>query len=150
MSAHDTPATVPDSAVTILSLAYLLAAGAGAAIAIREGLPGAFLGRTTGRTAREDFLLGAGTALSPGLGMLIVQATLTLLARRSGRAGVVGTAGLALIGAGATVGALGEPIVWRVLSPRGFDPPQTALVAAMITLSVALSGASVRALRREA
>ncbi len=66
MTAHDAAATARGSAMTILSLAYMLAAGVGAAVAIREGLPGAFLGRTTGRTAREDFLLGAGTALSPG------------------------------------------------------------------------------------
>ena len=150
MTIHDTPATARTSAVTTLSLAYILAAGVGAAVAIREGLPGAFLGRTTGRTAREDFLLGAGTALSPGLAMLAAQAALTLLARRGGRAGAVGAGGLALVGAGATVGLLGEPLAWRVLSPCGFDPPKAALVAAMAALSLAICGASVRALRREA
>ena len=149
MTARDTPATARGSPLTILSLAYLLSAGAGAAVAIRAGLPGAFLGRTTGRTAREDFLLGAGTALSPGLTMLAAQAALTLLARRGGRAGAVGAAGLALLSAGATVGLLGEPIVWRVLSRRGFDPPKAALVAIMIALPVALCAASVRALRRQ-
>jgi hypothetical protein len=148
MTAHDTPATARRSAMTILSLAHILAAGASAAVAIREGLPGAFLGRTTGRTARGDFLLGAGTALSPGLAMLAAQAALTLLARRGGRAGAVGAAGLALIGAGATVGLLGEPIVWRVLSRRGFDAPKAALVAVMIALPVALCRTSVHTLRR--
>ena len=148
MTAQDTPATARASAMTILSLAYILAAGAGATVAIREDLPGAFLGRTTGRTAREDFLLGAGTALSPGLAMLAVQAALTLLARRGGRAGAVGAAGLALLGAGATVGLVGEPIVWRVLSRRGFDPPKAALVAVLIVLPLAMLGASLHTLRR--
>jgi hypothetical protein len=148
MTVHDTPAARRGPTVTILSLAYILAAGTGAAVAIREDLPGAFLGRTTGRTARGDFLLGAGTALSPGLAMLAAQAAFTLLARRGGRAGAVGAAGLALLGTGATVGLLGEPIVWRVLSRRGFDAPKAALVAVMIALPVALCRASVHTLRR--
>ena len=40
-----------------------------------------------------------------------------------------------MVGAGATAGALGEKITYRVLSPRSFDPAKAAIVSAGISLS---------------
>jgi hypothetical protein len=121
-----------------VSATYLLAAIVGAATAIREDLPGEFAGRTSGHTASADFFRGTGTALSPGLAMLLAQSICTVLSTREGRAGTIGVAGLTLLGAAATVGMVGEPIAYRVLSPRGFDPPKAALVSALIVLPLSM------------
>ena len=48
---------------------------------------------------------------------------------------MAGAAGLTVVGAGATAGALGEKITYRVFSPRTFDPIKAAIVSAGITLS---------------
>lgn len=70
-----------------VSLVYLVAAATGAAVAIREDLPGEFAGKRSGRSARADFFKGTGTALSPGLAMLAAQSVFTLLSTRGGRPG---------------------------------------------------------------
>lgn len=117
-----------------VSALYLLSAAMGASVAIREDMPGEFAGRKSGRSASADFFLGTGTALSPGLAMLAAQSILTVLSTRGGKAGIVGTAGLTALGAGATVGMLGEPIVYCVFSPKTFDPAKAALVSALVAL----------------
>ena len=48
---------------------------------------------------------------------------------------MAGAAGLTLVGAGATAGALGEKITHTVLSLRTFDPAKAAIVSAGIALS---------------
>ena len=47
-----------------------------------------------------------------------------VLSTRGGRVGMAGAAGLTVVGAGATAGALGEKIMYRVLSPKTFDLPR--------------------------
>lgn len=117
-----------------VSALYLVAASIGAAMAIREDLPGEFVGMTSGRSASAGFFGGTGTALSPGLAMLFAQSILTVFSTRAGKVGAVGDAGLTVLGAGATIGMLGEPITYRVLSPKGFDPPKAAVVSALIVV----------------
>lgn len=124
----------PGELLPWVSTLYLVAAVSGAAVAIRENLPGEFAGRTSGRTASADFLSGLGTALSPPLGMLVAQVALSALSTHGGRAGKVGVAGLTALGAGATIGMLGEPVAYRVLSPKTFDPAKAVLVSALIAL----------------
>ena len=132
---------------SVLCLANL---GIGAAIALREELPAEFEGKRSGKSARDDFLTGSGTALSPPLVMFIVQALWIGLAPRPGRLGTLGVAGLTLNGCLFTVGMLGEPIPLKVLTPRTFDPPKATLAAGNIVLSLLmiLSGVTELARRR--
>jgi hypothetical protein len=133
------PSVSPPDRLPLVSALYLLAATIGAALAIREDLPGEFAGRTSGHSASADFFRGTGTALSPGLAMLSAQSILTVLSTRGGKAGTAGVAGLTLLGIGATVGMLGEPIAYRVLSPKGFDPLKAVLVLALLVLPSSMS-----------
>jgi hypothetical protein len=137
-SAGVSPVSSPDL-LTWVSALYLLAAVIGATMAIREDLPGEFAGRFSRQSASADFFRGTGTALSPGLAMLSAQSILTVLSTRGGKAGTAGVAGLTMLGAAVTVGMVGEPIAYRVLSPEGFDPPKTALVSALIVLPLSMS-----------
>jgi hypothetical protein len=103
---------------------WLLNALTGAAVAIREDLPGELIGGVfIGRDASAEFFKGPGTALSPGLSHIAVQVLFAVLSTRGGRVGEAGAAGLTMVGAGATAGALGEKITYRVLSPKTFEPP---------------------------
>ena len=117
-----------------VSALYLLSAAVGANVAIREGMPGEFAGKRSGRSASADFFRGTGTALSPGLAMLAAQSALTVLSTRGGKAGMAGTAGLTALGAGATVGMLGEPVAYRVFASKTFDPAKAALVSLLVVL----------------
>lgn len=126
---------------------WLLNALTGAAVAIREDLPGELIaGVFTGRDASAEFFKGLGTALSPGLAHIGAQALFAVLSTRGGRVGVAGAAGLTVVGAGATAGALGEKITYRVFSPRTFDPTKAAIVSAGIILSPLISVLGARRL----
>ncbi|MDQ4127797.1 MAG: hypothetical protein M3151_07620 [Actinomycetota bacterium] len=118
---------------------YLFTATVGAIVAIREGMPGEFAGRKSGRSVSADFVRGKGTALSPGLPMLAAQSLLTVLSTRGGKAKTAGTAGLTALGVGATVGMLGEPIAFRVFSHETFDPAKAILVLSLVALPVLMT-----------
>jgi hypothetical protein len=141
------------SALSIISLLWLLNSAIGARVAIREDLPAEWVaGLYVGRDASAEFFKGGGTALSPGLPMMVAQALFTVLSTRGGRAGKAGVAGLTVLGAGSTVGVLAETITYRVLSPRTFDLAKVPIVSAAIVLSalMAILGASrLRALRSD-
>lgn len=140
------------SALSMVCVLWLLNSAIGARVAVREELPGEFAGMTRWHDPPADFFTGAGTALSPGLPMMAAQALFTVLSTRSGRTGKVGATGLVVLGAGSTVGVLGEPITYRVLFPRTFDPAKAPIVSAGISLSALMSvlGARrLRALRRD-
>ena len=126
---------------------WLLNSAIGARVAIREDLPGKSAGMTIWHDPSADFFRGGGTALSPGLPMMAAQAGFTVLSTRGGRAGKVGAAGLAALGAGSTVGVLGEPITYRVLSPGRFDLAKAPVVSAAIILSALMTVLGVRRLR---
>ncbi len=127
-----------------VSLVYLVTAATGAAVAIREDLPGEFAGKRSGRSASADFFKGTGTALSPGLAMLAAQMVFTALSTRGGKAGTAGAAGLTVLGAGATVGMMGEPITYKILSPNAFDPAKAPLVSALIALPALMTVLGVK------
>lgn len=118
------------------STLYLFSASTGARIAIDEDIPAAFLGRPSRKTPQEDFVRGTGTALSPGVPMLMAQVLLTALAPWRGKVGLAGAGGLMLMGMAATIGTLGEPITYRVLHPKSFDPPRAIVVLSNILLPV--------------
>ncbi len=84
--------------------------------------------------------------------MMAAQAVFTVLSMRSGQTGKVGAAGLVALGAGSTVGMLGEPITYKSLSPGTFDPVKAPIVSAGIALSglmTVLGARRLRALRRD-
>ena len=140
---HAPPAS---SMLPLVSALWLLDSALGARVAIREDLPGRFAGMTRWRDPTADFLKGTGTALSPGLPMMAAQAVFTVLGTRGGTVGKVGAVGTTALGAGATIGVLGEPITYRVLSPTTFDPPKAAIVSASVILSPLMAGLGARRL----
>ena len=96
-----------------VSLLYLLNAAAGAAIAIRHDLKAAFPGFYTGKPARQDFVTGSGTALSPSLTLMIWQLIAVGMALGGGRVRQWGLRALTLNGALFAIGMLGEPITYQ-------------------------------------
>ncbi len=137
----------PDKLLSWVCTLWLLNAATGAAVAIREDLPGELIaGIFTGRDASAEFFKGPGTALSPGLAHIAAQAVFAVLSTRGGRAGRAGAAGLVVVGAGATAGALGEKITYRVLSPEAFDPAKAVIVSAGIILSTLMTALGARQL----
>ena len=133
--------------LSLVCALWLLNAATGAAVAIREDLPGELIaGVFTGRDASAEFFMGPGTALSPGLAHIAAQAIFAVLSTRSDRAGKAGAAGLVVVGAGASAGALGEKITYRVLSPEAFDPAKAFIVSAGIFLSTLMTALGARRL----
>jgi hypothetical protein len=126
----------PDKLLSSVCALWLLNALIGAAVAIREDLPGELIaGVFTGRDASAEFFKGPGTALSPGLAHIAAQVLFAVLSTRGSRVGMAGAAGLVAVGTSAAAGALGEKITYRVLSPKAFDPVKVAIVSTGITLS---------------
>ena len=137
----------PDKLLSWVCALWLLNALTGAAVAIRENLPGELIaGVFTGRDASAEFFKGPGTALSPGLAHIAAQAVFAVLSTRGGRAGRTGAAGLVVVGAGATAGALGEKITYRVLSPKAFDPAKAVIVSVGIILSTLMTALGAKRL----
>ncbi len=116
------------------SMLYLLSASTGARIAIDEDIRGQFLGKCSENMPQEDFVRGMGTALSPGVKMLVAQMAATLLAGRRGVIGKVGVLILTLLGGAATVGMLGEAVTYKSLNPKTFDGPRATIIVANIVL----------------
>jgi hypothetical protein len=138
----------PDKLLSLVCVLWLLNSAIGALVALRERLPGEWIaGAYVGRDASAEFFKGGGTALSPGLIMMAMQAICTILSTRSGRAGMAGSAGLTLLGAGGTIGVLVETITYKVLSPKTFDHPKVAIVLAAIVLAPLMTILSWRRLR---
>jgi hypothetical protein len=136
------------SALSVVSVLWLLNAAIGARVAVKEGLPAEWVAELwVGRDASEEFFKGTGTALSPGLPMIVAQVLLTVLSTRDGKAGKTGALGLTLLGAGATIGVLAETITYRVLSPRTFDAAKAPIVSAAIVLSPLMAVLGARRLR---
>jgi hypothetical protein len=59
--------------LTTLSVAYMLNSLVGARIAIRDSLPEAPFGMRSERSVSQEFFVGSGTALSPGMPFLVSQ-----------------------------------------------------------------------------
>ena len=121
--------------LALVSTLGLLNASAGAALALRRGLPASWGGVLRGRDVARDFVGLKGTALSPPLALLVAQALLTGAALRPGRTGARTARGLAMHGALEGAGMLGEPILWRALRPATFDPAPAAIAAGFLALA---------------
>ena len=138
----------PDKLLSLVCVLWLLNSAIGARIAVKEGLSAEWVADLYVRhDASAEFFKGTGTALSPGLPMMVAQVLFTLLSTRSGRAGMVGAAGLTLLGAGGTVGMLAETITYRVLSPKSFDPAKAPVGLAAIVLAPLMTILGWRRLR---
>jgi hypothetical protein len=137
-------------ALVTTSLLYLFSASTGARVSIDEDLPMAFLGKTSPNMPQEDFVRGLGTALSPGVKMLVGQVALTALAARRGPLGKLGARGLALYGVITAIGMLGERITFVALHPRTFDPPKAIIIAGNVVLSLLLVAFGLAAAKRDA
>jgi hypothetical protein len=124
------------SALSVICVLWLLNSAIGARVALKEGLPAEWIADLyVGRDASAEFFKGGGTALSPGLPMMVVQALFTVLSARGGKAGKSGAVGLALLGTGGTIGVLAETITYRVLSPKTFDAVKAPIVLSAVVLS---------------
>ena len=124
------------SALTVICVLWLLNCAIGARVAVKEGLPAEWVADLyVGRDASAEFFKGGGTALSPGLPMMVAQVLFTVLSTRSGKAGKSGAVGLTLLGTGGTIGVLAETITYRVLSPKTFDAVKAPIVLSAVVLS---------------
>lgn len=131
----------------LASGAVAINASIGATIAVRNDLRQEPFGIRTGRTARDDFFFGTGTALSPGLPFLLTQAVSTALASGNGRSRRFGLIGLAVHGIGYTVGGLAEPITYERLRHPTEEPFQTMVVIGNFVWPVLLAVTAIRELR---
>ena len=121
--------------LVVTSILYLVNAGVGTVIAVKENLPSiTFI--TSGKPALEDFLTGNGTALSPPLYLCIVALLLILLALQSKRPGMVGVVGLTILGVLFLLGEVAEKLTYRVLNPVTFDLPVGLVKLAAIVLAL--------------
>jgi len=116
------------------SILYMIVALIAGVVAIAEDLPAQFAGSSTGLTARQDFVYGMGTALSPPLYALVLQFVLTALTRRSDGWGMLGVIGLVVMGLFTFSGALSEPIRKQLFNADTFDFPKAAIMTGMTLL----------------
>lgn len=121
---------------SLLYVAWSIVAGI---IAIARGLPAEFGGSESQNSVTQEFVYGMGTALSPPLYWLVVLLVSVALLPRADVWGTVGAAVLTASGVLTFVGALGEPITWRVLAPATFDPLLALIQAGMIVIPVAVA-----------
>jgi hypothetical protein len=142
------PSASRHAAVVALSAAYAANALWGAHVAIRDSLPEAPFGLRSHRSVRSDFLAGFGTALSPGLPMLVMQAGATALTSGSATTARRATGALAIAGVLYAVGQLSEPEALRVLRhPRAAPRERLTIVIANVVVPSVLTAASIQALR---
>ena len=117
----------------LVSILYLINAAIGTLLAVQANLPAEFFGKD-GKPALEDFLIGNGTALSAPLYLCIILLLFILLSFQPRRPGTLGIVGLTILGVCFIIGALGEPITYKVLNPATFDLPKALIVMIEIVL----------------
>jgi len=133
--------------LVLASLANLVGNSLGTMLALQYDLTGDFGGLLNGQDVLRDFLTFKGTALSAPLPFLLIQLGLTILALQPGRSGRIGVGGLTFVGAFYTIAQLGEPIVFRVWSPGGFDPAQAIVLFMNVASAIAMLVLGIRAWR---
>jgi hypothetical protein len=142
------PAASRRAVVVGFSAAYIGSALLGAHVAIRDSLPEAPFGIRSTRSVRSEFLAGGGTALSPGLVMLVAQAAVTGMTAGPTATSRKATHALAVGGTLYFAGQLCEPTAYRLLlHPRAAPKDRLAIVVANIVLPALMTGAAMRALR---
>ena len=133
--------------LVLASLANLVGNSLGTMLALQHNLTGDFGGWLNGQDVLRDFLTTTGTALSAPLPFLLIQLGLTILVLRPGRSGRIGVGGLTFVGAFYTIAQLGEPIVFRVWSPGGFDPAQAVVLFVNVASAIAMLVLGIRTWR---
>jgi hypothetical protein len=142
------PAASNRAVVVGLSAAYIASALSGTHIAFRDNLPERCLGIDFHRSVRSDFYTGGGTAFSPGLPMLLVQAVVTGMTAGPAMTSRKATHALAVGGVLYSAGQLCEPMTYRVLAhPRTAPRDRLAVVVSNIVVPTGMAVAAVRALR---
>jgi hypothetical protein len=135
-------------AVGSASIAYIAAALFGAHIAVRDSLAEAPLGWQSRRPVKQEFVVGTGTALSPGLLMLAAQAAATGFLAGPTRTARTAAGVLAIGGGLYELGQLSEPITYRILRhPRASPWDWRVSLAANLTLPSVLAVTAIRARR---
>lgn len=138
----------PLKLLLISSILYIMISIVATAIAISENRPAEFGGTSTNLTVVQDFLYGQGTAMSPPLYWLVIQAILTIIAPRRNFWGVIGVAGLALFGFLSGIGALGEPIIKEIFSLETFNLLKAIVQVGMIVVPFLFMTFAIMELRR--
>ena|SRR5690348_17273763 len=108
----------------LASSLYLILAGAGTWVAVRENLAAGFLGVLNGQDPLLDFPF-IGTGLSAPLILLVIQVFLMAGLARGVRRETCAL-GLVILGGMYIVGQLGEPILWQAFVPA--LRPEIALI----------------------
>ena len=133
-------------ALSIVAFLTVVNSVVGAAVAIDRNDPAGWLGISTGLTAKQDFLYGLGTGISPPLWFLILFVAASWAPIWSGRARRLGLSALTLSGLIILIGQLGEPITYRALSASGLGGAESLVVIGNLILGVALLYFGARAL----
>ena len=124
--------------LTACTFIYMAAALIAGWVAISQNLPAGLGGYRSELTVTQEFLYGMGTAISPPIYTILIQAILLVLAYRKDRWGTVGVLGLALFGLINFIGAISEPINRRIFNPATFDPLKAVLMGMLILLPLAI------------
>jgi hypothetical protein len=134
-------------AIGTLSTVYIGNALYGAHLALRDSLEEAPFGWRQNRTVSDDFYTGFGTALSPGLPMLIAQAGVSTMLVGSSRTAQRGANVLAVFGALYTIGQLAEPITYRTLRRPSEAPDRLHAIIGNVIVPAALTAVAARSCR---
>lgn len=119
--------------LVVTSILYLVNAGVGTVIAVKENLPSmTFI--TSGKPALEDFLTGNGTALSPPLYLCLIVVLLLILACLPKRLGMIGVVGLTILGVLFLPAILVERLTSQLLHLLTVDLPVALVQLADIVL----------------
>jgi hypothetical protein len=131
--------------LVVTSILYLVNAGVGTVIAVKENLPSmTFI--TSGKPALEDFLTGNGTALSPPLYLCLIVVVLLILAWQPKRLGMIGAVGLTILGVLFLPAILVERLTSQLLHLLTVDLPVALVQLADIVLPllmIAFGGAEI-------
>jgi hypothetical protein len=119
--------------LVVTSILYLVNAGIGTALAVKENLPSVtFI--TSGKPALQDFLAGNGTALSPPLYLCLIVVVLLILAWQPKRLGMIGVVGLTILGVLFLPAILVERLTSQVFHLLTVDLPVALVQLADIVL----------------
>jgi hypothetical protein len=120
----------------ITSIVYIVVALIAGSIAVSRNLPAQPMGEGSGsgRPVLQEFLYGNGTAISPGIPWLALQAVLTFIASRKFRWSIVGVIGLALSGLLTGIFSMTEPMFRKIFSFAPFDPLLVLVEAGIVVL----------------
>lgn len=137
---------MPAMALSTAAFLTVVNSVVGAAIGIDREEPAGWLGISTGLTAKQDFLYGLGTGISPPLWFLVLFVAASWAPIWGGRARRVGIAALTVSGLIILIGQLGEPITYRALSASGLGGAESWVVMGNLILGAALLVFGARAL----